>query len=183
MEEEYATQQTGDATTAKHRQVNCEVYGISLAAASLRSHLETRHNIFGHLSLIGTWFQSKPLWPTVLQNCLSVASTAARCHSVAAVPATGSTYTNIFLCNIPRISCASQSRIPSPCHSVHVVDYRHQLRISPEVIITQGCVRGNRRGNANMRLLCPSVPLNTYFVQLGRTWRESRFVGLPITRP
>ena len=45
-EEEYAAQQTGDTTTAKRRRVICEVCGISLAAESLRSHLETQHNIY-----------------------------------------------------------------------------------------------------------------------------------------
>jgi hypothetical protein len=45
-EEEYTAQQTGDTTTAKHRQADCEVCGISLSAESLRSHLETQHNIY-----------------------------------------------------------------------------------------------------------------------------------------
>ena len=34
-EEEYAAQQTGNAAAMKHRRVDCEVYGISLAAESL----------------------------------------------------------------------------------------------------------------------------------------------------
>jgi hypothetical protein len=46
MEEEYAAQQTGDAAAAKHWRVECEVCGISLAAVSLQSHLETQHNIY-----------------------------------------------------------------------------------------------------------------------------------------
>ena len=45
----------------------------------------------------------------------------AQCRSVAVVPSPGLTYSDIFLCDIPRISCASQSRVPSPCHSAHVV--------------------------------------------------------------
>jgi hypothetical protein len=45
-EEEYATQQTGDTTTAKRRQADYEVCGVSLAAESLQSHLETQHDIY-----------------------------------------------------------------------------------------------------------------------------------------
>ncbi len=45
-EEEYAAQQTGDTTTAKHWRADCEVCGVSLAAESLRSHLETQHDIY-----------------------------------------------------------------------------------------------------------------------------------------
>jgi len=46
-EEEYASQQTGLGTsTMKHRRVDCEVCGASLAAESLCSHLETQQNIF-----------------------------------------------------------------------------------------------------------------------------------------
>jgi hypothetical protein len=46
-EEEYASQQTGFGTsTTKRRCVDCEVCGASLAAESLRSHLETQHDIF-----------------------------------------------------------------------------------------------------------------------------------------
>jgi hypothetical protein len=46
-EEEYASQQTGLGTAAtKRRRVACEVCGASLAAESLRSHLETQHDIF-----------------------------------------------------------------------------------------------------------------------------------------
>jgi hypothetical protein len=45
MEEEYAAQQTGDAAATKRWRVECEVCGISLAAVSLQSHLETQHNI------------------------------------------------------------------------------------------------------------------------------------------
>jgi hypothetical protein len=44
--EEYTAQQTGDAATAKHRCVDCEVCDVSLAAESLRSHLEMQHNIY-----------------------------------------------------------------------------------------------------------------------------------------
>jgi len=46
-EEEYASLQTGLGTsTKKRRRVDCEVCGASLAAESLRSHLETQRNIF-----------------------------------------------------------------------------------------------------------------------------------------
>ncbi len=45
-EEEYATQEMGDGATAKHWQVDCEFCGISFAAKSLWSHLETQHNIY-----------------------------------------------------------------------------------------------------------------------------------------
>jgi hypothetical protein len=46
-EEEYASQQMGlRISTTKRRRVDCEVCGASLAAESLRSHLETQHDIF-----------------------------------------------------------------------------------------------------------------------------------------
>ncbi len=46
-EEEYASQQTELGTsTTKRRRIDCEVCGASLAAESLRSHLETQHDIF-----------------------------------------------------------------------------------------------------------------------------------------
>jgi hypothetical protein len=101
-EEEYAAQQTGNTTAMKRRQVDCEVCGVSLAAKSRRSTTSS-----GHSSLFGTWLQSEPLLSIMLQNCLPPASTYARCHSVAAIPSPGSTYANIFLCNIPRILRAS----------------------------------------------------------------------------
>jgi hypothetical protein len=46
-EEEYASQQTGLGTsTTKRWRVDCEVCDASLVAESLRSHLETQHDIF-----------------------------------------------------------------------------------------------------------------------------------------
>jgi hypothetical protein len=44
-EEEYAAQQTGTAATTKRWRIDCEVCGVSLAAESLKSHLETQHDI------------------------------------------------------------------------------------------------------------------------------------------
>jgi hypothetical protein len=44
-EEEYANQQAGNRTTSKRHQVDCEICGASLAAGSLRSHLEIQHDI------------------------------------------------------------------------------------------------------------------------------------------
>ncbi len=133
---------------------------------------------FGCSSLIGTWLQSEPLLSTVLRNRLPPASTYAQCRSVAAIPTPGSTYANIFLCNTPRISCASRSRVPSPCQSAHDVDCRRRSRTSPEFITAQRCVRGGGRGNSNMRLLCiPSEPSNAHFVQTGRTWRGLKFLS------
>jgi hypothetical protein len=95
----------------------------------------------GCLCSIETLSQSKPLLSTMLLNCQPLASTHARCHSVAAAQAPGSTYTNIFLCDIPRILCAYQSRAPYPCQSARIVDCRHQWRTLAEVIIAQGCAR------------------------------------------
>jgi hypothetical protein len=47
MEEVYASQQTGLRTsTTKRQRVDCKVCSASLGAESLRSHLETQHNIF-----------------------------------------------------------------------------------------------------------------------------------------
>jgi hypothetical protein len=45
-EVEYTSRQAGNTTTMKRRQVDCDVCGTSLAAESLRSHLETQHDIF-----------------------------------------------------------------------------------------------------------------------------------------
>ncbi len=178
MEEEYAAQQTGNTTAAKRWRVDCEVCGISLALNLSEAIWRRSTTSFGRSSLIGTWLQSKPLLSTVLWNCLPPASTYARCRSVAAIPAPGSTYANIFLCNIPRISCASQSRVPSPCRSSHNVDCRRRSRTSPEVITAQRSVRGGGRGNANMRLLCiPNEPSNAHFMQTGRTWRGLKFLS------
>jgi hypothetical protein len=133
---------------------------------------------FGRSSLIKTWLQSELLLSTMLQNCLPPASTHARCRSVVAIPAPGSTYADIFLCNIPRILCESQSRVPSPCQSAHNVDCRRRSRTSPKIITAQRCVRGGGRGNANMRLLCvPSKPSNAHFVQIERTWRGLKFIS------
>jgi hypothetical protein len=67
----------------------------------------------GCLCSIGILSQSKLLLSTVLLNCQPPASTYTPCHGVAAIQATGSTYADIFLCNIPRILCASQSRAPT----------------------------------------------------------------------
>ncbi len=156
---------------------------VKFEASALRLHLSEatwRHSTtyFGRSSSIGTWFQSKPLWSTVLWNCLPPASIAAQCRSVAGIPAPGSTYADIFLCDIPRILCASRSRVPSPCRNAHDVDCRRQSRTSPVVITAQGCVSGDGRGNVNMRLLCvPSEPSNSRFVRTGKTWREWRFLS------
>jgi hypothetical protein len=177
-EEEYAAQQTGNTTAAKRWWVDCEVCGVSLQLNLSETIWRRSTTSFGCLSLIGTWLQSEPLLSTVLQNCLPPASTYARCRSVAAIPAPGSTYPNIFLCNIPRISCASRSRVPSPCQSAHDVDCRRRWRTSPKVITAQRCVRGGGRGNANMRVLCvPSKPLNAHFMRTGRTWRGLKFLS------
>jgi hypothetical protein len=54
----------------------------------------------GHLCSIGILPQSKPLSSTMLLNCQPPASTYAWCLSVMAIQAPGSTYANIFLCNI-----------------------------------------------------------------------------------
>jgi hypothetical protein len=45
-ETEHASQRAGNTATTKHRRVDCDVCGASLAAESLRSHLETQHDIF-----------------------------------------------------------------------------------------------------------------------------------------
>jgi hypothetical protein len=45
-EEEYAAQQTGNAAMMKRWRIDCKVSGISFAAESLQSHLETQHDIY-----------------------------------------------------------------------------------------------------------------------------------------
>ncbi len=130
----------------------------------------------GCLCSIGTWSQIKPLSSPVLQNCQPPAYTHAWCRSVVAVLAPASIYADIFLCNIPRISCAPQSRVPFPCRSAHIVDCRHWSRTSEDVITVQSCARGGGRGNVNMKLLCITCkPLSTRFAQTGRNWRKWRF--------
>ncbi len=154
---------------------------MKFVASALRLYLFEaiwRHSMTstGCSCSIGTWSQSKPLSSTVLRNCQPPASTHAQCHSVAAILAPGSTFSDIFLCDIPRICCVSQSRVPFPCRSAHDVDCRHQSRTSEDVITVQGCARGGGRGSVNMRLLCdPSEPSSTRFVQTGRIWRGWRF--------
>jgi hypothetical protein len=125
---------------------------------------------------IGTWSKSEPLSSTMLWNHQPPAYTHARCHSVAAILAPGSIYADIFLCDIPRILCASQPRVPFPCRSEHIVDCRHRSRTLEDVITVQNCVRGGGRGSVNMKLLCvPSEPLSTRFMQTGRNWGGWRF--------
>jgi hypothetical protein len=46
-EEAYHTQQYGPVNpTAKRQRVECDICGVSLAAGSLRSHLETKHDTY-----------------------------------------------------------------------------------------------------------------------------------------
>ncbi len=47
-EEQYAKYKslTGSAANNKHRCVDCEICGASLAAGSHQSHLESQHNVF-----------------------------------------------------------------------------------------------------------------------------------------
>jgi hypothetical protein len=46
-EEAYHTQQYGPINpTAKRQRVECDICGVSLAAGSLRSHLETKHDTY-----------------------------------------------------------------------------------------------------------------------------------------
>ncbi len=192
-EEEYAAQQTEN----QQQQSIGALTAKSVASASRLNLFEAiwRHSMTsaGRLCSIGTLSQSKLLSSTVLLSCQPPASTHARCHSVAAIQAPGSTYADIFLCNIPRISCASRLIIPYPCQSVHVVDYRCRWRTLAEVTTAQGCARRGGRGNVNMRLLCiPSTPLNARLVRTGKSWRgwkiSSTWVGLShmmmlITKP
>jgi hypothetical protein len=88
-EEEYAAQQTGDTTTAKRRRAVCEVCGISLAAASLRGHLETQHDIYRSFVL----------------NRDLVPERAAVFYRATESPATG-----IFSCPVPQCGGRSGTR-------------------------------------------------------------------------
>jgi hypothetical protein len=88
-EEEYAAQQTGNTTAAKRWRVDCEVCGISLAAESLRSHLETQHNIFRSFVL------NRNLAP----------EQAAVVYRATELPATG-----IYLCPVPQCGGHSGTR-------------------------------------------------------------------------
>jgi hypothetical protein len=79
-EEEYANQQAGNTTTMKHCRINCDVCGASLAAESLRSHLETQHDIF---------------WLFVLNQDITIARPAEVYRAIKA-PNTG-----IYCCPVP----------------------------------------------------------------------------------
>jgi hypothetical protein len=89
MEEEYAAQQTGNTTAAKHRRVDCKVCGVSLAAESLRNHLETQHDIF---------------WSFVLNRDLAP-ERAAVVYRATDSPATG-----IYFCLVPQCGGHSGTR-------------------------------------------------------------------------
>jgi hypothetical protein len=85
-EEEYAAQQTGNATTAKRWHIDCKACGISLVAESLRSHLETQHDVYRSFVL----------------NRDLVPEQAAVVYHATESPATG-----IYLCPVPQ--CGSHS--------------------------------------------------------------------------
>jgi hypothetical protein len=53
MEEAYHTQQYGPVNpTAKHHWVECNICGMSLVAGSLRSHLETKPDMWECLTAV-----------------------------------------------------------------------------------------------------------------------------------
>jgi hypothetical protein len=79
-ETEYASQRAGNTTTTKHRWVDCDVCGASLTAESLRSCLETQHDIF---------------WLFVLNRDIAIARPAEVYYAIEA-PDTG-----IYCCLVP----------------------------------------------------------------------------------
>ena len=104
MEAEYASQQTGlGPSRAKRQHIDCKVYGASLAAEPIRSHLETQHDIFWLFVFNGTLSLQAHQWSTVLPSRPTLAYIFARWHSVADNWAPGLIYASIFSCNIPRI--------------------------------------------------------------------------------
>jgi hypothetical protein len=88
-EEEYAAQQTGNAATTKRQRVDCKVCGISFAAESLQSHLETQHNIY-RLFVLN--------WDLVPEQATVV-------YRATELPATG-----IYLCPVPQCGGHSGTR-------------------------------------------------------------------------
>jgi hypothetical protein len=80
MEEEYANQQAGNTTITKCCRVICDVCGASLAAESLRSRLETQHDVF---------------WSFVLNQDIAIARPA-EVYRAIEVPNTG-----IYCCPVP----------------------------------------------------------------------------------
>jgi hypothetical protein len=88
-EEDYAAQQTGNATMTKHWRIDCKVCGISLVTESLGSHLETQHDIY---------------WSFVLNRDL-VPEQAVVVYRATESPATG-----IYLCPVPQCGGHSGTR-------------------------------------------------------------------------
>jgi hypothetical protein len=89
MEEEYANQQAENTTTTKRCRVTCDICGASLAAESLRSHLETQHDIF---------------WSFVLNRDIAIARPAEVYHAIEA-PNTGT-----YCCPVPLCLGISSTR-------------------------------------------------------------------------
>ena len=151
----------------------------ALLAESLRSHLETQHDIFRTFVLNRISSLHARQRSTVLPSHPPPACTFARWHSVAGSRAPGSIYAAIFSCDIPRISFAFRSRAPDPYRSASVVDCRRRWRISMEVTIAQSCVSGDGRENGNMRLPCvPRRPSSVRLRRTGKNWKGWRFSAI-----
>jgi hypothetical protein len=88
-EEKHAAQQTENAASTKRWRVDCKVCGISLAAKSLQSHLETQHEIYRSFVL----------------NRDLVPEHAAVIYHATELPATG-----IYLCPVPQCGGPSGTR-------------------------------------------------------------------------
>jgi hypothetical protein len=175
-ETEYASQRVGNTTTMKYCRVDCDVCGASLAAESLRSHLETQHDIFGRSYSTKTLPLHALQRSTVLSKRLTPASTVARYFCVQANQAPGLIYADIFSCNILRISCASLPRAPNPCHDANAVDCRCWWRTQMGVTIAQSCAREDGRDGVNMRPpRVPSKPSTMYSHVMGISWTGWRF--------
>ncbi len=94
-ETEYASQWAGSTTTTKCCWVVCDVCGASLVAESLRSHLETQHDIF---------------WSFVLNRDIAIARPAEVYRAIKA-PDTG-----IYCCPVPLCPGKSSTRFNQRRH-------------------------------------------------------------------
>jgi hypothetical protein len=174
---QYASQQMGLGTsTTKHQCIGCEVCGASLVAESLRSHLETQHNIF---------------WLFVLNRDIVVACPP-EVYRATELPATG-----MYFCPVPQCSGQSGTRFNLP-HHFHMqhpqylvcipiegsqplpqckhCDCRHRLRASMEATTAQSCVRGMGEETATCGCRSfPGGPLTFVYGVRGRTGEGGHF--------
>ncbi len=112
----YHAQQLGPVNpTAKHHQVECDLCGVSLAAGSLRSHLETQHDTYRSFVLNRELTVEREPW--VYQAIADATGT----HSCPVPACVGSACSEAvlrshFLCRHPQdlVCCPTEGSLPLP---------------------------------------------------------------------